>query len=324
MHSPTSECRLPFLSSLNFRIVAGLWIALAIADPGIAQQRVPSGYVLGCDLAGCFDRDPTGGFGLRPLRRYELLYAGKPVCHEIVSVINSTITGDKEAAEHKIRRPLPDYVRSSSAQESFYRAANPIFANDKFLKWNYLNEDPEGWQLKEQIESGKDSGWRWIIAHVLNDGEKYVVTTRDPWSLHMWYGVGVETLNSDWSRAQNYTRLTSVEQPWNDRYAFVKTDPLNKARNVFPTAAGMKRSDFPEYAQLHPFWRLSVQLQSFFPWRNIDRSGMWPNFAKINDRIYLILLDSRTDVLVVVDVLRNSSEDLCYAPSTVTASLVPR
>ena len=132
--------------------------------------------------------NPLGGLGVEPRRTYVLDYDGSPVCVKIRDAMNAAIA-DPDASWKRVMRPMPrkpdpppsEWIRLQAPAhywEGVYQAKNPLFADDMFLAWNYLDGDvgysPTKGFVHTPPAAFDHNRARWLIVP-LAGGRRYLV-----------------------------------------------------------------------------------------------------------------------------------------------------
>ena len=299
----------------------------------------------GCDKTGCYPRDPLGGFGIKPFRQYVLAYDGDhPVCSKIQNALNNAVRNGEEA-ERRVTHLIPlkpsiesDQDKRDAVQNgrvTTYRSQNPLFSDPIFLQLNYLGGDPvlnskEQDRYKTNYDVEDSFAARWIILPLLNDGTPYLITEsrpdapeseEGPLSLKLVWNISPTAIPaSDWSIPASYAPLQVLQVPWSAQDPSFLTDPLRRPVQLFTPLRGNEGASLGRRYADHRFPKLSVAASKIPPWIYTNL-GDAVFFAEISHRYYEVRLDTRYDVILVLDAGKPPGEDVCYLYSNISSSL---
>ena len=336
------------LSGLGFPLVimvGVLFVGAANAGNGDAVTHHTWNDAKYCNAKGCYHPDPLGGWGLLPQRTYRLVYNGDPICPAIQKALNDTIESNDSKAS-----PPPKYDSQSGWHElenegnGNRRTQNPTFSAPMFLQWNFISQFKEKWEGEETLHDltypGKRLLQRWQMVPFKNDGVPYLITEWSPATLtspaiapplypKTWMISAEQLEEHDWSDYKSYENFKTFlryaanceGKDCTDDIHNTMIDPLD----AIIDGLSFGRSNLPSAATAHEeLPKISKDKQTFPAlWSHFGRWQSYVQFAKINDRYYIVLVDRVYDLIVVLDGARPVGDDLCYFDSTISNKIAP-
>lgn len=271
--------------------------------------------------------NPLGGLGVEPRRTYVLDYDGSPVCVKIRDAMNAAIA-DPDVAWKKVIRPMPrkpdppqnkgDRIYAPARYwEGLYQAKNPLFADDMFLAWSYLDGEVADSSTKGSIvfrpAAFDHNRARWLIVPLA--GHRYLVTrgALTKGRPEVWDVPEGDLDRQDWSSYKSYQAYKGIwENPWKDRYPDADpVNPVTRFAQLYPSGPDILIEKYPPDTPKAPKLDEPASI-----WRGAQRGLSIADFARIDGRVYLILtVKSRNDLKIVADVEKTPGDDLCYLHS---------
>ena len=310
-----------------------VWIA-APTTRALATEPYDS-----CIGSKCYPPDFLGGLGLKPRRRYEIVFGTDPICTTVRDAVNAAIRAGA-ASRRKVERPLPAEALAAASTWPWrgqavttWETKNPIFASDIFLPWNwvaYTPFPPSNHELNPDLLKDDFSRSRWLIAPIFNDGRPLLLTQAPKEGVYVWDVPEAELGKHDWSNWRSYASFSPLVARCDGKPYSPNSGDLATSIAVGPLDRYGSRCQLTSDRGGPMFPNLSKEKQESEPFRRAGRVLSLFTFAKVRERYFGILQTPDDDTLTVVDLgdrmpppLEYGSYrpqlDLCYLQPTLLA-----